>query len=1576
MHPLPVFNVHLAVLTALLIIPVIGAPGIKTKTPEPTIPSQHATPFVCNCTITQSGNTYPISALMGTESAVAFYDYGNPNGSSANTGLELPDALILFLYEDLNTGIISLFLIADIANSGTGGTMTFEANCLPASAYVSVQDDAGEFFGAPPLITGNWSWSSCCTDGGVIEDIGCSNSINLDLLVSSGLDSIVWLTGDIANPTQILLGLTGEAITINCGGGVCCPVGFDTEIVVTDASCPDTPDGVISLSPQDGLPAYSYNWSNGGSMSTNSNLLPGTYMVTVTDAQGCYEELEISVGFSPGEPPAQPASIELCSVNATDYFDLTSVNEIVNLGSGFVVLWFENADLTGDIADPSAYLSGTNTVYAVVDNGFCLSDPVPVILSLLVEPVANTASINACEDNNEMAYFDLTTLEFIINGGIGAVVWYHDILLTDEINDPEEFLSESTTVYAVIVDGPCASQPVEIELFVDLKPIGDEAEMQLCGDVNNEAIFDLIQLEISITGGNGSVQWYLEFELLDPINSPGNFQTTTTTVYAVIFDGICYSNGIPVDLVVELTPTGNPVTATMCGNANGEALFNLWDYAGQVSGGTGAVEWFLDNELLDPITNPEFFLSESTIVFATIDNGTCFSEPVPVTINVVDGLIGIPTSLQTCADMSGQGVFDLTSVDTVVSGGTGTVQWYNDPQGTDLIINPSQYQTSGTTVYALITDGACQSDFTPVNLVIINAVTATPAQAALCDEGSGIAVFNLTSIENIISGGVGQVNWFFDPSATLTIPAPNVFSSSSTTVFANVTAGSCISGIVPVELLVLPTPTSMNLTIDLCGNAVGETSVDLTLFEIQISGGTGNVSWFGDAGLNMPINNPSSFFTGDTSLYAVATNTNCSSPPAQILINVSQQLTANPFSVELCKDQGESIVIDLTAYNQDISSGLQVTWFTDASGINEITTPEALTAAASQLIYANVSDDMCTSPLVPVNIMIMDWPVANPFAVKKCGDSNGQITFDLTTVESFVSENTGIVSWYADIMLTTEIINATSFVSGDTVVYAFVTNGFCFSGPVPVTLEIVDSLVANTTSLEACATQNDSALINLTLSEFDISGSNGSVYWFSDGSGLDTIFNPTNFMTGTNSVFAIVAADGCISNLVEIPIEVFNPPLPPIADCDSSEYSSITFSWVSNAPEVGYEYLINNTVQAGPFETGSTSVLVDALNGGDEVTLSIWSIGLPPCGNSDTLSITCFAKQCPDANLYIIDTGFFCSNADPALLAVMLDGLSANSIITWSGDGIIDPSGLFDAGLVGPGAHQVNVNVNDGGCIYSSSNDVLVTKAPEADFIINGVPCLDSTLFIEFSGYAFASSIWNWDLGEANVSPGPRPVDFYVNWDEPGLYELSLWILARDGCISDTFNLPVEIEAPLSPPVITCLEEDYYSILVSWEPVNGATEYIVSTSEGDGKQSGNTYAISNLPDNTAISITVTATGSVCGPISTTIECQTPEFIPLKYFIPDIFSPDGDGINDIFFIQSNSQVTEVNTFRIFDRWGNLVFEDLLFPTNDPTHGWDGAFSGKPMNPEVYLYWAEMKTADGDVLVVAGDLTLIR
>ena len=96
----------------------------------------------------------------------------------------------------------------------------------------------------------------------------------------------------------------------------------------------------------------------------------------------------------------------------------------------------------------------------------------------------------------------------------------------------------------------------------------------------------------------------------------------------------------------------------------------------------------------------------------------------------------------------------------------------------------------------------------------------------------------------------------------------------------------------------------------------------------------------------------------------------------------------------------------------------------------------------------------------------------------------------------------------------------------------------------------------------------------------------------------------------------------------------------------------------------------------------------------------------------------------------------------------------------------------------------------------------------------------------------------------------------------------------------------------------------------------------------------------------------------------------------RIYIPNVFSPNGDGINDLFMIFSGGNVAQVREFLIFDRWGEKVFEDFNFQPNDPAHGWDGVFRGKVMNPAVFVYKAEVEFLDGKMAVFYGDATLLR
>lgn len=94
------------------------------------------------------------------------------------------------------------------------------------------------------------------------------------------------------------------------------------------------------------------------------------------------------------------------------------------------------------------------------------------------------------------------------------------------------------------------------------------------------------------------------------------------------------------------------------------------------------------------------------------------------------------------------------------------------------------------------------------------------------------------------------------------------------------------------------------------------------------------------------------------------------------------------------------------------------------------------------------------------------------------------------------------------------------------------------------------------------------------------------------------------------------------------------------------------------------------------------------------------------------------------------------------------------------------------------------------------------------------------------------------------------------------------------------------------------------------------------------------------------------------------------------YIPNIFSPNGDGVNDVFFVMSGASVAEVRRFDVFDRWGELVFQASNFQPNDPQHGWDGNFHGRLMNPQVFVWVVDIVLFNGEELQLRGDVTLVR
>lgn len=94
----------------------------------------------------------------------------------------------------------------------------------------------------------------------------------------------------------------------------------------------------------------------------------------------------------------------------------------------------------------------------------------------------------------------------------------------------------------------------------------------------------------------------------------------------------------------------------------------------------------------------------------------------------------------------------------------------------------------------------------------------------------------------------------------------------------------------------------------------------------------------------------------------------------------------------------------------------------------------------------------------------------------------------------------------------------------------------------------------------------------------------------------------------------------------------------------------------------------------------------------------------------------------------------------------------------------------------------------------------------------------------------------------------------------------------------------------------------------------------------------------------------------------------------QVFVPNAFTPDGDGLNVSLMVRVTG--IRVKSFRIFNRWGNLVFEKLNFAPNDPGYGWNGKVNGVPASPDVFVYTAEVICDSGVIQTIKGNTTILK
>lgn len=95
-----------------------------------------------------------------------------------------------------------------------------------------------------------------------------------------------------------------------------------------------------------------------------------------------------------------------------------------------------------------------------------------------------------------------------------------------------------------------------------------------------------------------------------------------------------------------------------------------------------------------------------------------------------------------------------------------------------------------------------------------------------------------------------------------------------------------------------------------------------------------------------------------------------------------------------------------------------------------------------------------------------------------------------------------------------------------------------------------------------------------------------------------------------------------------------------------------------------------------------------------------------------------------------------------------------------------------------------------------------------------------------------------------------------------------------------------------------------------------------------------------------------------------------QLFPPNVYIPNAFSPNGDGVNDVFKVETGDVLLSNFSLRVFNRWGTLLFE-----TDDYTKGWDGKFKNETLFPDVFVYSIQYKDEKGLVYRSTGTVNLL-
>ncbi|HET7898880.1 MAG TPA: gliding motility-associated C-terminal domain-containing protein, partial [Flavisolibacter sp.] len=251
--------------------------------------------------------------------------------------------------------------------------------------------------------------------------------------------------------------------------------------------------------------------------------------------------------------------------------------------------------------------------------------------------------------------------------------------------------------------------------------------------------------------------------------------------------------------------------------------------------------------------------------------------------------------------------------------------------------------------------------------------------------------------------------------------------------------------------------------------------------------------------------------------------------------------------------------------------------------------------------------------------------------------------------------------------------------------------------------------------------------------------------------------------------------------------------------------------------------------------------------------------------------------------------------------------------------------------------------------------------------ICQDVPLLHTGVFLRSDTAAVQ---WRWTFPNGNAATGFNPPS--QQYPTAGDFSVTAVAVNSSGC-TDTATkminvLPLpNITAPASftslvgtPVQIQPVSYSSNVVRFEWTPAAGLS--CTDCAQPVAKPKFNTlYSVAVTDSNGCRNSTS---------VQVIVLCQN-----ANVFVPNTFSPNGDGSNDVFYVRG-SGISRVKSLRVFNRLGEVVFERTNFAVNDESAGWDGTFKGQKLAPGTFVYQVDVFCDNNDTIRFDGSLTLIR